>query len=218
MTLYPGNEGYTLALKIQNALEKQTVRIPYEEDELLKCLDNQQLPPVLVELLEEAGAQVFYDGCVFVEVKDYRESTKHSWNVLLKPTPQVNTFTYFLLSNYSTIHLFDILQSILADAQQICNEQGWGPEELLQLESILCKTMAEPLCLSPNPILGELAVNHDSASKQMQSSVFRQSRRTWCESRKRKQSESCSSNEFKLHDFLKKKSLLGRGIPPILQV
>ena len=111
-----------------------------------------------------------------------------------------------------------MLQSILADAQQICNEQGWGSEELLQLESMLCKTMAEPLCLSPNPILGEIAVNQDSASKQMQCSVLKQSRRTWCESRKRKQSESYPSNDFKLHDFLKKKSLLGRGIPPILQV
>ena len=128
-------------------------------------------------------------------------------------------YNYICFSHmFSTTHSSVTPQSILADAQQICNEQGWGSEELLQMESILCKTMAEPLCLSPNPLLGELAVNHDSASKQMHSSVLKQSRRTWCESRKRKQSESFSSNEFRLHDFLKKKSLLGRGIPPILQV
>ena len=113
MTLYPGNEGYTLALKIQNALEKQTVRIPYEEDELLKCIDNQQLPPGLVELLEETGAQVFYDGCVFVEVKDYRENTKHSWNVLLKPTPQVDiTISVFHIC-FLKLTLLSLLRAFL---------------------------------------------------------------------------------------------------------
>nr|CAH0111903.1 unnamed protein product [Daphnia galeata] len=197
ITLYPGNEGYTLALKLHNALEKETARIPYEEDELLNCIESQQLPPVLVELLEEAGADVFYDGCVFVEMKDLRSGSKQSWNVLLKPSPQ----------------------TILADAQQICQEQGWGSEELIQLESILCMAMAEPLCLNPNPSVGELAMNRDSTSKQLQSTALRRNRRKWSEGRKRKQMETSqsSNNDFKLHDFLKKKSLLGRGIPPILQ-
>lgn len=219
ITLYPEDEGYTLALKIQNTLENETAPIPYEEDELLKCIDSQQLPHVLVELLEEAGADVFYDGCVFVEVKDLRDNSKQSWNVLLKPSPQVN----FSPISFMIHHLsgtFTFQQSILADAQQICQEQGWGSEEMIQLESVLCMAMAEPLCLSPNPSLGELAINRDSTSKQMHSSALRRSRRRWCEGRKRKQTESnlSSSNEFKLHDFLKKKSLLGRGVPPILQV
>ncbi|XP_046636370.1 transcription factor SPT20 homolog isoform X1 [Daphnia pulicaria] len=197
ITLYPGNEGYTLALKIHNTLENETARIPYEEDELLNCIESQQLPPVLVELLEEAGADVFYDGCVFVEVKDLRGGSKQSWNVLLKPSPQ----------------------TILADAQQICHEQGWGSEELIQLESILCMAMAEPLCLNPNPSVGELAMNRDSTAKQLHSTALRRTRRRWSEGRKRKQTETSQSpnNDFKLHDFLKKKSLLGRGIPPILQ-
>ena len=79
--------------------------------------------------------------------------------------------------------------------------------------------MAEPLCLNPNPSLGDLAVNRDRTSKQMLSQPLRQSRGTWCESRKRKQAEIAqNSGNFRLHDFLKKKSLLGRGIPPILQV
>jgi hypothetical protein len=108
----------------------------------------------------------------------------------------------------------------LADAQQICHEQGWGSEELIQLESILCMAMAEPLCLNPNPSVGELAMNRDSAAKQLHSTALRRTRRRWSEGRKRKQTETSQSpnNDFKLHDFLKKKSLLGRGIPPILQV
>ena len=80
--------------------------------------------------------------------------------------------------------------------------------------------MAEPLCLNPNPSVGELAMNRDSTSKQLQSTALRRNRRKWSEGRKRKQMETSqsSNNDFKLHDFLKKKSLLGRGIPPILQV
>lgn len=97
ITLYPGDEGYTLALKIQNTLDNETAPIPYEEDELLKCIESQQLPSVLVELLEEAGADVFYDGCVFVEVKDLRDNSKQSWNVLLKPSSQV--FLFYLVDH-----------------------------------------------------------------------------------------------------------------------
>lgn len=111
ITLYPREEGYTLALKIRNTLENETALIPYEEDELLNCIDSQQLPPVLVELLEEAGADVFYDGCVFVEVKDLRDSSnKQTWNVLLKPSPQVVLFfcwsqlTLHNLSFYYSVH------------------------------------------------------------------------------------------------------------------
>jgi len=99
VTLYPEDQGYTLSLKIHNVVEGETGFIPYSEDELLNCIDNQQLPPVLVEILEEVGAQqVFYDGCVFVHIKDMRESSKHTWNVLLKPTPQVflSTLLYSL--------------------------------------------------------------------------------------------------------------------------
>lgn len=79
---------------------------------------------------------------------------------------------------------------------------------------------SDPLCLSPNPALGELAVNIDTATKQMHSTPLRQSRRSWCESRKRKQAEASQnpSTDFKLHNFLKKKSLLRQGIPPILHV
>ncbi len=109
ITLYPGNEGYTLALKIHNTLENETARIPYEEDELLNCIEGQQLPPVLVELLEEAGADVFYDGCVFVEVKDLRSGSKQSWNVLLKPSPQVCSLLFIILLNLFDFNVFLLL-------------------------------------------------------------------------------------------------------------
>ncbi len=107
----------------------------------------------------------------------------------------------------------------MADAQQICNEHGWGLDEQLQLESILCMTVAEPLCLSPNPALGDLAVNRNRVAKQMQSVVLQQKRgKLHASGSKRKLSEDTITNEFKLHDFLRKKSHLGRTIPPIHKV
>lgn len=107
VTLYPEDQGYTLALKIDSAVEGETGPIPYEEDELLNYIDNQQLPPVLVELLEEVGAhQVFYDGCVFAHIKDLREpSNKHLWNVLLKPTHQVQTALQIDVSSFECVSL-----------------------------------------------------------------------------------------------------------------
>lgn len=123
ITLYPGDEGYTLALKIHNTLENETARIPYEEDELLNCIESQQLPPVLVELLEEAGADVFYDGCVFVEVKDLRNGSKQSWNVLLKPSPQVSSLGFIILLDIIILYiiLFDYQCFLLLDYLSRCS-------------------------------------------------------------------------------------------------
>ena len=102
------------------------------------------------------------------------------------------------------------------------SEQGWGPEELLQVESIVCMAVAEPLCLSPNPCLGELAVNRDRVSKQMNSVELRRARANLSSScrtnRKRKVSDGVHSSHFRLHDFLERKSRLGKPIPPILKV
>lgn len=108
LTLYPEHEGYTLALKIRDALENETAPIPYKEDELLKCIDNQQLPAVLIELLDEVGAEVFYGGCVFLEVRDYRSPTHNSWHILLKPTYQVtfDNLAAFIKSFSRDLHLF----------------------------------------------------------------------------------------------------------------
>jgi hypothetical protein len=37
----------------------ETVRWPYQEDELLRYIDNEELPPVVVDLLEASNPELF---------------------------------------------------------------------------------------------------------------------------------------------------------------
>ena len=70
------------------------MRWPYQDDELLQYIDNEELPPVLVDLLEASHPELFYSGCIVAEVRDYRQSFQHyncdTHYVLLRPTTQVS--------------------------------------------------------------------------------------------------------------------------------
>lgn len=48
-------------------LDSETIRLPYEEGELLEYLDAEELPPILVDLLEKSQVCVHIssDGNVF---------------------------------------------------------------------------------------------------------------------------------------------------------
>jgi hypothetical protein len=74
----------------------ETMRWSYEEDEFLRYIDNEELPPVLVDLLEASNPELFYSGCVIAEVRDYRQAPQHhiydTHHVLLRPTTQVNQY------------------------------------------------------------------------------------------------------------------------------
>lgn len=68
----------------------------HPDDELLKYIDNEELPCVLVDILEQEHQELFYSGCIIVEVRDYQHINNQviceSWHVLLKPTVQVSPF------------------------------------------------------------------------------------------------------------------------------
>ena len=69
---------------------------------------SSQLPPVLVDLLEKSQSNIFYNGCVITEVRDYRQSGNgHNYTtryVLLRPTAQVNKLT--AVFNYKRVSVF----------------------------------------------------------------------------------------------------------------
>ncbi|KAG8584984.1 hypothetical protein GDO81_004852 [Engystomops pustulosus] len=58
VNLYPGNEGYSLMLRGKNGSDSETIKLPYEEGELLDYIDAEELPPILVDLLEKAQTLV----------------------------------------------------------------------------------------------------------------------------------------------------------------
>lgn len=135
VNLYPGNEGYSLMLRGKNGSDSETIRLPYEEGELLEYLDAEELPPILVDLLEKSQVNIFHCGCVIVEVRDYRQScntkmpTYQCRHILLRPT----------------------MQTLICDVHAMTSDHHkWTQDDKLQLESQLILATAEPLCLDPS--------------------------------------------------------------------
>lgn len=90
-----GSPSPLLAADINAEQLQETIRWPYEEEELLECIDREELPLVLVDMCEAKCPGLFYSGCVIAEIRDYRQSfpisTCDTYHVLLKPTNQVST-------------------------------------------------------------------------------------------------------------------------------
>lgn len=135
INLYPGNDGYSLMLRGKNGSDSETIRLPYEEGELLEYLDAEELPPILVDLLEKSQVNIFHCGCVVAEIRDYRQSgnlkspTYQTRHVLLRPT----------------------MQTLVSDIHAITSDNHkWTQEDKLLLESQLILATAEPLCLDPS--------------------------------------------------------------------
>ncbi|XP_020920907.1 transcription factor SPT20 homolog isoform X17 [Sus scrofa] len=135
VNLYPGNEGYSLMLRGKNGSDSETIRLPYEEGELLEYLDAEELPPILVDLLEKSQVNIFHCGCVIAEIRDYRQSNNmkspgyQSRHILLRPT----------------------MQTLICDVHSITSDNHkWTQEDKLLLESQLILATAEPLCLDPS--------------------------------------------------------------------
>ncbi|XP_055282203.1 transcription factor SPT20 homolog isoform X7 [Moschus berezovskii] len=135
VNLYPGNEGYSLMLRGKNGSDSETIRLPYEEGELLEYLDAEELPPILVDLLEKSQVNIFHCGCVIAEIRDYRQSCNmkspgyQSRHILLRPT----------------------MQTLICDVHSITSDNHkWTQEDKLLLESQLILATAEPLCLDPS--------------------------------------------------------------------
>ncbi|XP_039601741.1 transcription factor SPT20 homolog isoform X1 [Polypterus senegalus] len=135
VNLYPGNEGYSLMLRGKNGTDSETIRLPYEECELLDYLDAEELPPILVDLLEKSQVNIFHCGCVIAEIRDYRQTgntkvpTYKTRHILLRPT----------------------MQTLVCDVHAITSDNHkWTQDDKLLLESHLILATAEPLCLDPS--------------------------------------------------------------------
>ncbi|XP_034848635.1 transcription factor SPT20 homolog [Mirounga leonina] len=135
VNLHPGEGGYSLMLEGKHGACSETIRLPYEEGELLEYLDAEELPPGLLALLEKFQVNIFHSGCVIAQVRDYRQCCGgeppgyQSRHILLRPT----------------------MQTLACDVQSISSDgQEWTQEDKLLLESQLILATAEPLCLDPS--------------------------------------------------------------------
>ncbi|ESO88478.1 hypothetical protein LOTGIDRAFT_126056 [Lottia gigantea] len=191
LNLYPANEGHSLMLKARNGIETETIKLPYEESELLEYVDEAQLPPFLVDLLEKSNLNVFYSGCVIVEVRDYRRSAISSHDsqyVLLRPTPQ----------------------SLLCDINALMseNENLVTQEDEFMLESEILLATEEPLCLDPSPAVCLINNRIQFEDKTLCNPDLKRTVKKFSQvsvNRKRKLAQAPAPKELKLFDFISRK-------------
>nr|XP_044995772.1 transcription factor SPT20 homolog [Jaculus jaculus] len=135
VNLYPEEEGYSLMLKDKTGSLSEAFHVTCVKERLLEFLDAKELPPVLIDVLEKSPVNVFQQGCVIAEVRDYRLSSStepagyQSQYTLLRPTMQ--TLAYDVAT--------------MTSGNSECTQ-----EEKLELESQLILATAEPLCLDPS--------------------------------------------------------------------
>jgi hypothetical protein len=197
LNLYPGNKGYSLAFRTTSRTNQvmddtanmiETKQWPYEEDELLRYIDNEELPPYLIELLESHYSFLFYNGCIIAEVRDYRQSYPDSkcdiHHVLLRPT----------------------LKSLLADINNLVDDKvDLGNEERQQLESQILLANRPTLCLDPDNSVSttQSRINHN---RQMWNTHrFRRAARKFSQvtvNRKRKLDQFTHRPGLELYDFM----------------
>ncbi|XP_042541288.1 transcription factor SPT20 homolog isoform X13 [Dipodomys spectabilis] len=193
VNLYPGNEGYSLMLRGKNGSDSETIRLPYEEGELLEYLDAEELPPILVDLLEKSQVNIFHCGCVIAEIRDYRQSSNmkspgyQSRHILLRPT----------------------MQTLICDVHSITSDNHkWTQEDKLLLESQLILATAEPLCLDPSVAVActanRLLYNRQKMNTRPMKRCFKRYSRSSL-NRQQDLSHCPPPPQLKLLDFLQKK-------------
>ncbi|KAB7499197.1 Transcription factor SPT20-like protein [Armadillidium nasatum] len=189
VNLYKGNEGYSLVVRLGSGIETETVRLQYEDEEFLSFIDNEQLPPMLLDLLDEANIDIFYSGCIISEIRDYRRSLDSSYEskyILLKPTNQ----------------------SLVADIASLTRDKDWTPMEKLQLEAEIVKKTAPPLNLCPSPIVALINNKLHQHKYKFSGVQLRRAARRFsqvAQNRQKKFEDSPNSSILKLQGFLSEK-------------
>ncbi|CAH0560453.1 unnamed protein product [Brassicogethes aeneus] len=196
LNLYPGNRGYSLAFRTapQSDNPDNTAEIiqikewPYEMDEFLMYINNEELPPFLLELLEQDFSYLFYNGCIIAEVRNYRQAYPNTkceiHHVLLRPT----------------------LRSLLADINNIVDKSShWGKEERNQLESQLLIANKPNLCLDPDNVVSSKVYQINRCKQMWNTHRFRRTARKFSQDsvyRKRKLDQLTHKPGVELLDFL----------------
>nr|CAI5870379.1 unnamed protein product [Callosobruchus analis] len=198
--LYPGNKGYSLAFRTVSCLEYsdftddtaadmiETNPRPYEEGNLLRYIDNEELPPYIADLLEPEFSYLFYSGCIIAEIRDYRQAYPHfkcdTHHVLLRPT----------------------LKNILADINNMVEEKPeWGAEEKDQLESQMLMANEPSLCLDPDSRVSSYIVEINNQKQIFNTQKFRRMAKKFSQvtvNRKRKLDQFTYRHGMELFEFL----------------
>lgn len=144
-------KAYTNHLAHYNSIE--TKIMSYDETELLFYINAGEIPPVVIDLIDRLHVNLFNDGCIILEVRDYRRMSQLFQNGMMCGEAGIEK-SYDL----RFILLQPSMQTLLADLNSITNDGNfiWTQEDKYTLESQLILATAQPLCLHPSPIVSIL--------------------------------------------------------------
>lgn len=214
VTLHPNDEGYTISLSTKDSQAVELAKLPYEDDDILTSIDNQELPACLIDLLDFQSTatntntdNIYYNGCIIAEIRDERSIDT------LRPVKSVNKVVNPSQGNVSHVLLRPTTQSIICDSNLIArqasnNGQNWTSEERSILEGQLVLATQPPLCLDPSPVVSVLARKAVINRQKFATVPMRRAAKKFSQvgiNRKRKLESQAQSNppdELKLHDFI----------------
>lgn len=86
ITLYSVDVGYSIKITMNKNEPPVETFFNYAEDSILKYVENEQLPPHLLDILDRAEPKLFYSGCVIAEIHDQQDCVPGElYRVLLRP-------------------------------------------------------------------------------------------------------------------------------------
>jgi len=107
---------------------------------LIKCIDSRRLPPDLVELLDGIP-NVYYDGCMCIEIRDCRVRAPNGKPTIHKVVLRPDT------------------ESIINDIQQLSTkaQKRWTADDFILAEEKIMQANLPAICLDPSPQVAYIA-------------------------------------------------------------
>lgn len=155
LNFYP--DGYTIAIKLNefpvftSETILETAKISYDETSLLDYIENEELPPLLVEMIDASPKlnqyKIWHNGCLILEIRDKtfnrcrRSFEKFSLDTESSKQVSDNDGLFILLKPTNL--------SMLNDVQNLTDSDSWSTQDRLQLESKIILHSSPPLSLDP---------------------------------------------------------------------
>lgn len=150
------SDGYTIAIKLNefpvftSETILETAKIPYEETSLLDYIENEELPPLLVEMIDASPKlnqyKIWHNGCLILEVRDkiqtFNRRNFDKFSLDAESAKSVNIGSLFILLKPTNL-------SMLNDVQNLTDSESWSTQDRLQLESKIVLHSSPPLSLDP---------------------------------------------------------------------
>jgi len=85
--LHSLDKGYSIKINTErNSKSPKEYFFNYQNDTILKYIEDEHLPPDLLDILEKAEPKLFYSGCVITEIYDQVDQVPgQRYRLLLRP-------------------------------------------------------------------------------------------------------------------------------------